>query len=171
MLDRPRGADAGQRELRPPDEALAHLAAGDLRAAEAAAYSALRDGTDAAIAHLALGRIALARGDPGGARAALEHALELAPELDAARAELAAIAQRAGRLDEAIDHYRAALARQERSPKLLHALAPRSPSAATSTGRRGAGGALGSHRARAGARLSARSSTAALGGGRGDRAI
>ena len=102
--------------------ALARLGAGDLDGAESAARAALRADPGAAIAHLALGRIALARGDAVAARAALERALELAPDLDAARAELAAIAQRAGRHDDAIEHYRTALARHERSPKLLHAL-------------------------------------------------
>ena len=121
-LDRPRGADGGERARVSSEQALERFAAGDLAGAEDAARRALEDGVDPAIAQLALGRVALARGDADGARAALLRALELAPELDAARAELAALAQRTGRVDEAIDHYRTALARHGRSPQLLHAL-------------------------------------------------
>jgi len=109
-----RGGDAGR--------ALALVEAGDLDGAEAAALGALREDPDAPLAHLALGRIALARGAPERARGFLERALAAAPELDAARAPLAAIAVRSGRHDEAIGHYRAALERNARSPELLHAL-------------------------------------------------
>jgi Flp pilus assembly protein TadD len=102
--------------------ALALLEAGDLDGAESAALGALRADADAALAHLALGRVALARGAPERARECLERALAAAPDLDAARAQLAAIAARAGRHGEAIGHYRAALARNDRSPELAHAL-------------------------------------------------
>jgi thioredoxin-like negative regulator of GroEL len=102
--------------------ALALLEAGDLDAAESAALDALRADPGAALAHLALGRIALDRGAPERARESLERALAAAPDLDAARAQLAAIAVRAGRHGEAIGHYRAALGRNERSPELAHAL-------------------------------------------------
>ena len=118
LTPRPRPAereDAGRR-------ALALFEAGDLDGAESAALGALRTEPGAALAHLALGRIALARGAPERARESLERALAAAPELDAARAQLAAIALRAGRHDEAIRQYRAALERNARSPELLHAL-------------------------------------------------
>ena len=102
--------------------ALALLEAGDLDGAEAAARGALRTDSGSAVGHLVLGRVALARGAPERARESLERALAAAPDLDAARAQLAAIAVRAGRHGEAIGHYRAALGRNERSPELLHAL-------------------------------------------------
>jgi hypothetical protein len=102
--------------------ALALLEKGDLDGAEAAALGALRADPGSALAHLTLGRVALARGAPERARESLQRALAAAPELDAARAQLAAIAVRAGRHGEAIGHYRAALVRNERSPELVHAL-------------------------------------------------
>jgi Flp pilus assembly protein TadD len=116
---------AGARAAPPADSAhraLALCAAGDLAGAESAALAALRADPGSALAHLALGRVALARGAPERARESLERALDAAPELDAARAQLAAIARRAGRYDEAIGQYRAALGRNARSPELLHAL-------------------------------------------------
>lgn len=106
----------------PARRALALVESGDLDRAEAAASGALRADPGAALAHLALGRIALARGAPERARESLERALAAAPDLDAARAQLAALALRTGRHGEAIGHYRAALERNERSPELLHAL-------------------------------------------------
>jgi Tfp pilus assembly protein PilF len=102
--------------------ALALAQAGDFDRAESAALGALRADRESAVAHLALGRVALARGAPERARESFERALAAAPTLDAARAELAALAVRAGRHGEAIGHYRAALERNERSPALLHAL-------------------------------------------------
>jgi tetratricopeptide (TPR) repeat protein len=102
--------------------ALALLEAGDLDGAESAALGALRADPGSALAHLALGRVALARGAPERARESLERALAAAPDLDAARAQLAAIAVRAGRHGDAIGHYRAAFERNERSPELAHAL-------------------------------------------------
>ena len=106
----------------PARRALALVEAGDLDGAEAAASGALREDPGGALAHLALGRIALARGAPERARESFDRALAAAPDLDAARAHLAALALRAGRHGEAIGHYRAALERNERSPELLHAL-------------------------------------------------
>ena len=102
--------------------ALALLQAGDLDGAESAALAELGSDPGAALAHLALGRIALARGVPERARESFDRALAAAPDLDAARAHLAAIALRAERYDEVIGHYRAALERNARSPELLHAL-------------------------------------------------
>lgn len=115
-------APADRRRDEGARRALALLEAGDLDAAESAALDALRADPGAALAHLALGRIALARDSPERARQSLERALAAAPDLDAARAQLAAIAVRAGRHGEAIGHYRAALERNERSPELAHAL-------------------------------------------------
>ena len=118
MIGAPRPAQQADGARR----ALALLEAGDLDAAESAALSALRADPGAALAHLVRGRVALARGAPERARESLERALAAAPDLDAARAQLAAIAVRAGRHGEAIGHYRAALERNERSPELAHAL-------------------------------------------------
>src|SRR5262245_1915062 len=110
----PRGDDARR--------ALALVEAGDLDGAEAAARGLLREDPGAPLAHLTLGRVALARGAPERARELLERALAAAPELDAARAQLATIAVGSGRYGEAIGHYRAALERNAQSPELLHAL-------------------------------------------------
>jgi thioredoxin-like negative regulator of GroEL len=118
MIGAPRPAQQADGARR----ALALLEAGDLDGAESAALGALRADPGAALAHLALGRVALARGAPERAREALERALAAAPDLDAARAQLAAIAVRTGRHGDAIGHYRAALERNERSPELAHAL-------------------------------------------------
>ena len=64
----------------------------------------------------------MARGDLVTARASLQRALALDPELDAARADLAEVARRGGKLDDAIAHTRYILGRHPRSPKLLSAL-------------------------------------------------
>ena len=117
-----RDAPSGDQAEAASRRALTLIAAGDLAGAEAAAQSALRAHAEDPLAHLALGRIAVARGDADRAHEALSRALAIAPDLDPARAGLAALAQSAGRLDEALHHYRAALERHARSPKLLNAL-------------------------------------------------